>query len=840
MKKNGIRTGGTSGSLLALIGVIGLLAAMAGGVGDAASDRSDPSGRDVRRADSQANLDGILTERANREMGLRTSRVVHIDVPHEADARFDARVRLDDRHVTLALHPHSVRGKDFEVRHYLEDGSWITVDPGPVRTMRGTIPEMPGAVVAANQTDFGIEAYIRTPDGRELWIEPLAHRYLDAEASHHIVYARADLMDTGVRCGVPAKAAMMPDAEDLDPRDYAVRGGGCNGQLCLAEIACDADVEYFQIFGAGTAAQIESIINTVNLQYETQVGITHDISVILVRTAEPDPYSHTEATLLWQQFRNHWNANHGGIQRDTAQLFTGKVLNGITVGFAHVGGMCSTQSYSLVRHRPEFSRATDLSAHELGHIWNAQHCDCPNHTMNPTLTGANTFHPTLTIPTIISFRNSRTCLEPAESEMITLPFTDNFPTTTINSMHWTGYDRAYISTLGANPPSAPYVLTLDGTAVIRSARIDASMLTDIRLAYFSQKGGLGDRPEIGEDLILEYQNAQNSWVEINRHAGGGFIETTFSYHMVVLPPEASHPSLRIRFRTVAPSPGIDHWHIDNLSFTATSALPGAFSLSSPAAGAGNISTTPTLSWTASQAASNYRIIIDDDPAFASPIVDAITPSTGYTVSGTPLDQATVYHWKVTAINDAGMTPSTPETRSFTTTGPLPSAFNLVAPTNGGTVDSTTPTFVWNASANAQSYTIKISQNSNMSSPFINVSGLTFDPGHSIGTYTPAEGLLIDGQQYYWRIEAWNVIGPRIGSPTTASFTVEVEDEPPVGECPGDVDGNEVVNTDDITYIILRLGLIAPNDQGADVDGNGVVNIDDITFVILRMGSCTEE
>lgn len=46
-----------------------------------------------------------------------------------------------------------------------------------------------------------------------------------------------------------------------------------------------------------------------------------------------------------------------------------------------------------------------------------------------------------------------------------------------------------------------------------------------------------------------------------------------------------------------------------------------------------------------------------------------------------------------------------------------------------------------------------------------------------------------------------------------------------------------MDVDDLTFIILRLGLIAPNDGGADVDGSGEVDIDDITYTVLRFGSC---
>lgn len=55
------------------------------------------------------------------------------------------------------------------------------------------------------------------------------------------------------------------------------------------------------------------------------------------------------------------------------------------------------------------------------------------------------------------------------------------------------------------------------------------------------------------------------------------------------------------------------------------------------------------------------------------------------------------------------------------------------------------------------------------------------------------------------------------------------------DCDGDADGNGQVDTDDLTFVILRLGT---NDPNADVDASGLVDIDDITYVVLRLGNCS--
>ena len=54
-------------------------------------------------------------------------------------------------------------------------------------------------------------------------------------------------------------------------------------------------------------------MNTVNVQYERDVGIKHKITTIIVRTAEPDPYDTVfgpgDCGELLTQFRGEWIAN---------------------------------------------------------------------------------------------------------------------------------------------------------------------------------------------------------------------------------------------------------------------------------------------------------------------------------------------------------------------------------------------------------------------------------------------------------------------------------------------------------------------------------------------------
>ena len=80
--------------------------------------------------------------------------------------------------------------------------------------------------------------------------------------------------------------------------------------------------------------------------------------------------------------------------------------------FGTFGSYCLSQS-DFSRN---FSCVTDLTAHELGHLWGAFHCDCPANTMNPGITCSNTFSAG-SIRSIVDYRDTRECVDQDEAEM---------------------------------------------------------------------------------------------------------------------------------------------------------------------------------------------------------------------------------------------------------------------------------------------------------------------------------------------------------------------------------------------------------------------------------------
>lgn len=382
---------------------------------------------DARQDTARTAAIASLTGEVNALLNLEKSEVVSLNGGGTAAASLTVGVPIDGELYMLDLAPHSVRSDVYEVKAQLADGSYVNVEPGPARTLRGTVVGLDGSVVAASRLGDGLYARIRLPDGATYWIEPIGSRVAGAAPDQHVVYRAADVIPSGGTC-----IALHTPTDAV--AGSAESGRVASGGLFNAELAIDADYDYFLEYGSveATVDQIENVINMVNVQYERDVAIRHVITRIIVRTtAEENPYTTNDPEDLLQEFSAHWRSWHSSVQRDVAHLFTGRDLEDGTIGVAWVGSICYSREYPYTGYSAVQSDCAtcgslackaDLSAHELGHNWGADHCGdedgikdcyppCPDHTMNCYIRCANQFHDILTIPEIVAFRDTRPCLD---------------------------------------------------------------------------------------------------------------------------------------------------------------------------------------------------------------------------------------------------------------------------------------------------------------------------------------------------------------------------------------------------------------------------------------------
>ena len=151
-----------------------------------------------------------LIDAAGVELGLRRVEVGVVTIHsaghgpragagHSVAGGISADVTIDGRPRTLELAPHSSRADGYRLRMQIEDGSWLEVEAGPARTVRGTVAGVPGSAVAGSWLDDGLYAIVRMPGGRRFWVEPVGLR-IGADPRLHAVYDEADVIPTGSSC----------------------------------------------------------------------------------------------------------------------------------------------------------------------------------------------------------------------------------------------------------------------------------------------------------------------------------------------------------------------------------------------------------------------------------------------------------------------------------------------------------------------------------------------------------------------------------------------------------------------------------------------------------------
>lgn len=155
--------------------------------------------------------------------------------------------------------------------------------------------------------------------------------------------------------------------------------------------------------------------------------------------------------------------------------------------------------------------------------------------------------------------------------VLTIPFSDDFPTTTFDSGKWASVSNATIDNVGLNPPSPPNAARFNGNPSagdsIYTWQIDLSGQTAVRLSYAFQVRGGGESPDAGDDLFIEYMNDSGAWVILNQHLGSLPDMTTFQTVQIMLPASALHSGFRLRIRNIGTTGAFDDWFVDNIGIT---------------------------------------------------------------------------------------------------------------------------------------------------------------------------------------------------------------------------------------------------------------------------------
>ena len=289
-----------------------------------------------------------------------------------------------------------------------------------------------------------------------------------------------------------------------------------------------------------------------------------------------------------------------------------------------------------------------------------------------------------------------------------------------NSDGTSGWSNAWSFSTLVNPPSVPTLVSPANGATNQPATLTLDWNSAANAATYQLQ--VSTNPGFASPVVDE-----SGLTETSRQIAGLSPGTTYSW--------------RVR---AANAGGAGGW-TEPWNFTTSPAEPGIPTLVSPANGTTDLQMPVTLVWDHVSGSDSYRLQVSTDPMFGTNAVDASGITEGSReVSG--LSPGTTYYWRVNARNSGG-TSAWSDSWSFTTQVNPPSPPSLVSPASGSTNQPTTLTLDWSGVTGANTYQVQVSTNSDLSSPFIDLSGIR-------ETSRGIDGLS-NATAYHWRVRAAN-------------------------------------------------------------------------------------
>jgi len=298
---------------------------------------------------------------------------IALELPDGRPERWVLELPWHGEELVLELQRTSIRSESYAVREMDQDGVLRPVVMPPAATYHGAVVGEPWRGAALAFVEGRLEGFVGGADGSRIWIE----RH---QPQGPVPFEELHWVHEGISGGFSIEDCQALDApgeaQELGREGGPVLnlGAGC---LWVAELAFDTDYEYYSLHGSTTACvqHIEAVVNAVNFGYVRDLLIRHEISHIIVRSSEPDPYSTSGTDGLLDDFVNHWQTQQSGVQRDMAHMLTGRPLSSNVIGLAYLTVVCNQSwGFGWTWGQNGLSSETSILGHELGHNWSAPHC----------------------------------------------------------------------------------------------------------------------------------------------------------------------------------------------------------------------------------------------------------------------------------------------------------------------------------------------------------------------------------------------------------------------------------------------------------------------------------
>lgn len=298
----------------------------------------------------------------------------------------------------MQLRPNDLRAANYRAESVELDGKTYSLPRAPVDTYKGNVEGVWASDARFTIDDDKIEGMIITPD--ESYFVEAASKYSGAaNSSEYIVYRSEDVRADIVRtCADSLGEQITKNANNFMSSETAGVPAAVFSPFKLVELATEADFEYVQAKGSASQAnqEILSIMNGVQAIYERDIGLTFKVVFQHAWDTAADPYNTSgDPRTMLPEFKNYWNATFSNVARDDTHLWTGRSLGGPN-GVAYTGVVCAdpASAYGMSDNETISPFRITIPAHEIGHNFNASHCDgqagCDNTIMVATQTQSNT------------------------------------------------------------------------------------------------------------------------------------------------------------------------------------------------------------------------------------------------------------------------------------------------------------------------------------------------------------------------------------------------------------------------------------------------------------------
>ncbi|MDH3621734.1 MAG: M12 family metallo-peptidase, partial [Gammaproteobacteria bacterium] len=202
-----------------------------------------------------------------------------------------------------------------------------------------------------------------------------------------------------------AQSVGMKTAGDLltavskDVGPVVAQAAGAESSIDLGVIA---DADFASAKGSNAETALVTRINNVDGIFSEQLGVQINLARTDVFDSSNDPFTNeSDAGRLLDELTDYRNNNANQNANGLTHLFTGRELDGSTVGVAYTSAICSQRfGAGLTQGTNSDSLDSLIAAHEIGHNFGAPHdgtsgsaCEgtAQDFLMAPRLNGSDTF-----------------------------------------------------------------------------------------------------------------------------------------------------------------------------------------------------------------------------------------------------------------------------------------------------------------------------------------------------------------------------------------------------------------------------------------------------------------